>query len=258
MKLDSEGFTIPELLSVLVVTGIFVSLILFFTISYWRYAFLLEADQDTLVTRLNAGDYLREAIGGSNGLIEQNSIPDSHTNSPDSSIASGLYWQHIHAKPGNFAVGPANTYTPILYFKHFSQDTSKNFIMNTSQPFEDEYVLYLNSSTKQLLVRTLANTNAAGNSQKTSCPSSASTPSCPTDKIVASDIASIDVRYFSRSGNLIDYTSLTDPVTQEFIGPDYSQVEVVEFTLNITQKPIFQKTNATSNSTIIRIALRNA
>jgi prepilin-type N-terminal cleavage/methylation domain-containing protein len=256
--MNEDGFSLPELLSVMVVSSLFAGLILYFGFSYWRYGFLLEADLDTYITRLNAGDYLREAVGGSTGLINQNSIPDANTLNADPLIGSGEYWDVIHAIPGNTTVGASGTTTPLLYFSRPSQNTTGAFIMNGTQPYRDEFVLYLNGSTKQLLARTIANPSATGNKLVTSCPPDLATSTCPADKVVARDIASVDMRYFSRSGNTLDFTSSTDAITGDYNGPDFSVTEVVEFTLNLTKKPIFQKTNATQNSTIVRIALRNS
>jgi hypothetical protein len=256
MRTNEQGFTIVELISVLSVTGIFVGLIMFFTFSYWRYGFLMEADLDTFVTRLNAGDYLRESFGTSSGLIIQNSIPDSNVNNPDTTITPAHYWVPLHAIPGTKNIGSSGTTTPFLYFNRLSVDTSGNIIMNGIQPYEDQYVLYLNGTTKQLLIRSLANPNAPGNRLQTSCPPETATASCPADKVIASDLASVEVRYFSRTGNLIDYTSSVDS-DGNYNGPDFPTVDVLEVTLNITKKPIFQKTNATQNKTTVRIALRN-
>lgn len=256
MKQSEGGFTIPELMVVMIITSLFVSLIMMFMFSYWRYGLSLEADLDTLVTRLNAGDILREQIGESSGLVTQNSIADQHANNPDPSISSGLYWQPIHAVPGNKTASASAT-TPLLYYRRFSTDNNKAVIMNGTQPYEDEYVLYLDGATKQVLTRSLANPSASGNRLKTSCPPTQATPSCPADKVVATNIASIDLRYFSRAGNLIDFNSVYDPVIASYIGPDFPVVEVAEFTLNIAAKPIFQQTDTTKNSTIIRIALRD-
>ena len=250
------GFTIPEVLTVLVITSVFVTIIMFFTFSYWRYGALMEADLDTFVTRMNAGDVLRELVGTSSGLVIQNSIEDSHTHNPDPAYPSNFFWLPIHAVPGNTPVGTTGT-TPLIYFRRFSQNSSKAIIMNGIQPYEDEYVLYLNGTTKQLLLRSLANPFAPGNKLKTSCPENLATTACPADKIVASDVASVDMRFFSRTGNLLSHQSIVDPLTGEFIGPDYPSVDVIEFTLNITKKPFLQRTNATINSTTIRIALRN-
>ncbi|HSX17845.1 MAG TPA: type II secretion system protein [Candidatus Saccharimonadales bacterium] len=253
-----SGFTLIELLVVIILSTFFSILILTFTFEYWRYAYLLQADLDTLTTRLNAGDILREEIGTSSGMIIQNSITDTHTLVADPSIASGYYWLPNHAIPGTTAIGASGSYKPLIYFERYSFDSSGSYIMNGSQPYEDEYVLYLNGTTKSLMQRTLVNPSATGDRLKTSCPPAQATASCPADKTIATDIASVATRYFSRTGNVIDYTSITDPDTGAYIGPDFPVVEVLELTLNLTKKPTFQKTNATSNSTIIRIALRNS
>lgn len=253
---NESGLTLSELLVVIILTGLFSSLILSFTISYWRFGYSAQADLDTLATRLNAGDFLREAIGTSNGMIIQDSIPDSHALVPDASAPS--YWTTIHAIPGNKTVGATNTFTPLVYFRKYSLNSAKQYIMNGVQPYEDEYVLYMDGTTKSLMQRTLANSSAPGNKAITSCPPSLATPTCPADKTIATDLGSVDTRYFSRTGNLIDYTSIWDPDTNSYIGPDFTAVEVVELKLNLTKKPILQTTYATQNSTIIRVALRNS
>lgn len=252
-----EGFTLIEVLVSMTVTSIFIGLIMFFMISYWRYGYLLEADLDTFITRLNAGDVLRESFSSSSGLVIQNGIPDVNRHNPDPLDGTGQYWLPIHAIPSNTPVGTSGTTAPLVYYKRPSQNLSGAIIMNGAQPFEDEFIIYLNGTTKQLLHRSLANPSATGNRLKTSCPAAIATSVCPADKIIASDLASVDMRYFSRTGNPVDYTSVYDPDIGQYIGPDYPVVDVIEFKLNITKKPIFQKTNATTNSTIVRIALRN-
>lgn len=257
MKENELGFTIPEMLTVLIVTSLFTSLILFFGFSYWRYGYLLESDLDTLVTRLNAGDILRESFNSSSGLVIQNSIADSRTLNPDPAIASNLYWVPLHAIPGNTLVGSSGTTKPLVYYRRYSTNSSGAVLMNGAQPYEDEYVLYLNGTTKQLLQRSLANPTAPNNQLKTSCPAAVATAACPADKVIASDLSSVDLRYFSKSGNLINYTSSYDPVTGKYTGPDFPTVEVIELNLHLTKKPVFQKSNATVNETVIRVALRN-
>src|SRR5258706_7025114 len=101
----SGGFTLTELLVVIILTTLFSTLILTFTFEYWRYGYLLQADLDTLTTRLNAGDILREEIGTSTGLIIQNGIADSHSLVADPANASGNYCVPIHAIPGTTSVG---------------------------------------------------------------------------------------------------------------------------------------------------------
>lgn len=258
MSRDEHGFTLSELIVVIVLTTLFSILIMTFTFDLWHTGYLQQADLETLTDRLNAGDVLREQVGSSSGLIIQNSLPDAHTMVPDPSIPSGNYWLPIHAIPGNYTVGSNGTFKPLIYFRRYSTNSSKNFIMNGTQPFEDEYILYFNGTDKTLMMRELANSAASGNRLLTTCPPNLATASCPADKTVATDLASIDMRYFSRTGNLIDYTSITDPDTGQYAGPDFTAVEVVEFTMHITKKPTLQSTNVTQNSTIIRIALRNS
>jgi type II secretory pathway pseudopilin PulG len=256
VRRDEGGFTLVELVSVMAVSALFAGLIMYFGFSYWRYSSLLESDLDTFVSRLNAQDVVRELIGTTTGLIVQNSIPDMHTLNPDPS-AGPNYWIPLHAVPGNTTIGAANTTTPLLYFRRLSITTANAIAMNGSQPYEDEYILYFNGTTKQMLLRTLANLSVVNNKVKTSCPPALASGSCPADRIIISDLASADSIYYSRSGNTINYHASTDPVTGAYNGPDFTTVEALQYTFHITKKSLFIKTNGTYNDTIVRIALRN-
>lgn len=256
MKQTQRGMTIVELLVVMVVTSLFVSLILYFGMQYWRHSAAMESDLSTFVTRLNSQDYIRETLGTSSGLINQNSIPDANAHVSDP-INGNTYWFPLHAVPQNITAGNPGDYTPVLYFRRITIKTDGSVAMNGTQPYEDEYVLYLDGSSKELRSRTLANPNVANNKLLTSCPPDSATSSCPADKTLLDHIDSIDTSYFSRSGNNIDYASIIDPVTMLPIGPDFPVVEAVQFTLNVRAKPLFQKSDSTINATVIRIALRN-
>jgi type II secretory pathway pseudopilin PulG len=255
---DSRGFTITELLVVIILTTLLTLIVMVFAFDLWRTSAIQESQNDTLLSRYNAGDSLREQIGASAGLIIQNSIPDSNTLAPDTSIAGNTYWQPIHAIPGTTNIPASGNYSPLMYFRRYSTDNSKAYIMNGTSPYEDEFILYLDGSQKALMQRTLVNPSAVNDKLKTTCPPDIATGSCPADKVIASDLSSVATRYFSRTGNLIDWTSITDTDTGEYIGPDFPAVEVVEFTLNYSKKPAFSSTNPTQSSTIIRIALRNS
>jgi prepilin-type N-terminal cleavage/methylation domain-containing protein len=251
-----SGYTLIELLIVMIMTSVFTGLIMFFTFSYWRYGYALEADLDTLTQRFNAGDFIREQVGTSSGLIMQNGLVDVNTMAVDPTDGAG-YWLENHAIPGNKPMPAAGSYSPLLYYRRLAVNTAGNVIMNGTQPYEDEYVLYMNGTTKSLMVRTIANSFAADNRAKSSCPPASATANCPADKTLLGDLASVDMRYFSRSGNLIDYTSAYDTTINQYIGPDFPTVEVVELTVNLAKKPYLQKMTTTKSSTIIRIALRN-
>src|SRR4051812_49386352 len=218
---NEKGFTITELLIVIILTTLFTLIIMMFAFDLWRTSAIQEAQSDTLASRFTASDILREQIGTSAGLIIQNSTADSNTLAPDTSIPGNNYWLPIHAVPGNKPVGASGTYTPLVYFRRYSFDTANQYIMNGSQPYEDEFVLYLDGTSKSLMQRTLINPSAADNKLKTTCPPAQASAACPADKVISSDLNSVAMRYFSRTGNLIDWTSITDPGTGEYIGPDF-------------------------------------
>lgn len=258
MNDQESGFTITELLIVIIMTSLLTMIIMLFAFDLWRNSAAQEANNDTLLTRFNASDTIREEVGTSSGMIIQNSIADAHTMSPDTSIPGNNYWLPIHAIPGTTTMGATGTYKPLVYFKRYSVDSSKQYIMNGTSPYEDEYMLYLDGTTKNLMQRTLVNPSATNDNLKTTCPPAVATSACPADKTIATNISSVAMRYFSRTGNLIDWTSITDPSTGAYIGPDYPAVEVVEFTLNLSKTPAFSGTNPVQNSTIVRVALRNS
>ena len=254
MSGGQKGFTIVELLVVIFAGTLMMGLIFNFFWEYWQYAEKAQSDSDAFVSRLDLADYVREVVGTSSGLIIQNSIVDSNANVVDPSAGAG-YWLEIHPVPGTTAAGGSDK--PLFYFKRYSQNSAKAFIMNGTAPYEDEYVVYLSAS-GEIRVRTLANPSAAGNALKTSCPPASATASCPADRILIGNITSVGSRYFSRSGNLIDYTPYYDPVLgQNVYGPDYPAVEVIEYTVNLARAAFTQSANTTQSSTIIRIALRN-
>ena len=255
-RLDQSGLTVMELLVAIVVAGILTMTITSFSLHYWSNAAVLQNNEQAFVSRLNAGDFLRTIINGANNMVIQNDLPDSHTLNADPANVSGNYWLPIHAIPGTTSMGASGTYTPLLYMTRPSIDNSKNIVMNGTTPYLDNVILYLNGSTKQLEARLLANPSASNNRTKTTCPSASASNACPPDLVIADDVSSISLRYFSKSGNTIDYTSLTDG-NGNYIGPDFPSVEVVEMTINLSKKARVHSGANTTNQTIIRVALRN-
>ncbi|HSX15948.1 MAG TPA: hypothetical protein VLF40_04110 [Candidatus Saccharimonadales bacterium] len=255
-SLGTAGFTLVELLVVMVLTVMMSGLIMTFFLDLWSSTATLQNDSETFVSREDAGDALRDTFNAASGLITQNGIADSHTDNPDPSIASNLYWTPLHAVPGTTTMPTTGT-TPVLYYEAPSVDSSKNFILNGTQPYKDNFVLYMKASTKSLMLRSLANSGATGDRVTTSCPPDQATASCPADRIIVTDVSSVSERYFSRSGNLLDYHSIVDPLTGAYIGPDFPSVEVLEITVNIHRHGTLHAGQATDNSTIVRIAFRN-
>lgn len=253
----NAGFTVVELVVVMTLTLIFSGMIISFALDYWGNTSSLQSSNETLVTRQNAGDILRDQLNRATGLIIQNGIPDPNTEVADATEPSGSYWLALHAVPGDIAMPAAGNFTPVFYYTAPSTDASHIQILNGVQPYYDEFVLYLDGSTKELRLRTLTNPSASGNRLRTTCPTAAATASCPADRIVARDVYSVGMNYFSRSGNQINYQSIIDSTTGEYIGPDFPSVEVVEVTINLKKPAIIHGRNDTTNATIIRVALRN-
>lgn len=254
-NLNQAGLTIVELLVMIGASSIIMATITGFALNYWTNTAVLQNDEDTLVTRMNVGDYIRNQFNSATGLISQNDLADSHTLAADPGDGTGTHWLIIHAIPGT-ATMPTSGYKPLVYFSRPSLDTSKNMIMNGSIPYQDNVILYMNGNTKQLLSRTIANPSAANNRAKTTCPPAQASSSCPSDKIIAEGVSSVGLKYFSRSGTTIDYTSAIDGLGN-YIGPDFPTVEVVELNLGLNKKAQLHSGANTSNQTIIRVALRN-
>lgn len=254
---DSQGFTVVELVVVITLSMLFSGLVLNFALDYWGSVTTLQSSNETLVSRQNAGDTLRYNLNRATGLIGQNSIADTNTAVADPSQPSGSYWEILHAVPQTIALPSSGSSATVFYFTAPSVDTNHNQIMNGLQPYYDEFILYLDGTSKQLLLRTLANPSASGNQLQTTCPKTLATGSCPADRIVATDIYSVGLNYFSRSGNQVNYQSIIDPDTGSYIGPDFPAAEVIEVTLNLKKPAVINGRNDTTNATIIRVALRN-
>lgn len=265
MKRAEAGFTLPELIVVMMMTAVLATVLFQFMTSYLRFSAGAESDNIAFVDRLNAGDYLRENIGASSGLMSQNSLDDTHIPASVQDPLDSLHWMALFPYASPVGYGNTSSVTPLLYFRKYSKNSSNEIIMNGVQPYEDEFIVYHDGASRQLRVRTLANTDASGNTRLTSCPPESATTSCPRDTVLMDDVANVKLRYFSKTGNEISITSHADDgtspcsnTTYPFTGCDgarFESVEVVEITLNLAKTSL--NTASTKSSTIIRVALRN-
>lgn len=268
-----SGLTIVELLISITITGLLTGLIFAFFFGYWRQGITTQTELNAIVERLNASDYLRENVGSSTGLINQNSLPDPYAMRPDPEYPSGDYWQLIHAYAG-LKEHNDDDVTPVVYFKRFSIDSSQNIIFNGELPYEDEYMVYLHKASQEMRVRVIANTSAPGNELETSCPPGSETCTGQSDRILATGVTGVNMRYFNRGGEEITYSEIefTEdeddvdpdadppdvPETYTIYGPDFPSVEVVEFNLKLSKVPSFDRDQQIRTSTIIRVAIRNS
>jgi hypothetical protein len=254
---DASGFTLIELLVYIILVGMLSTLVIKAMLDYWSGAATLVNDNETFVQREDAGDTLRTYLNAGAALVNQNTVTDAHPAIGDPSDSTGTYWELIHAIPGSIAMPASSSYTPVFYFSAPSVDSSRSFIMNGLQPYYDDFMLYMNGSTKQLLMRKLINPNASSDRLKTTCPPAYATSSCLADTVVSDDVSSVETSYYSKSDISIDYTSSTDPITGQYNGPDFANAEVVSITLHLARRSVIGGGTATNNEVVVRVALRN-
>lgn len=271
MSKRQDGFSLVEMLIVVVLTTVLSIIIFAMGYQYLKQAASLEARSNFYANRLNVADYLRQNIGLSTGLLNQNSVADSTTRVPDPNDATNTHWTPIHAIPGAFGVSTG--VTPIIYYSKDALKSDGTAIMNGANAYQNEFILYHDGPSLELRVRSLANPDAVGNATTTTCTTA--TPTCPKDKVLLTGVQTVEMRYFSRSGEDIDFRSSCDPdvyfcagttppaceQTAPYTGCnglDFSQVEVVQFKLKVRKTIESDANHSIYNSTIIRIALRNA
>lgn len=269
MRRQPAGFSLVELITVIVLTALLSGIILQFSLSYMRYSSIVQSDSSAFVERLNASDYLRENLGMSTGLLSQNSIEDPSALVPD---YDSHHWAVLYPLGGtSTSFGNSSSTTPLMYYSEFSKDTSGSLTTFGTTYYQDEYILYHDGPSQQLRVRTLANPNVTNNRRKTTCTPASATASCPADKVLINNITSVKIRYFSRAGIELSITNhgvdgagngvspCPNPTYPYTVcdGATFSLVEVVELTLNLKTQPIGTHGVTTKSATVIRVALRN-
>lgn len=256
---------------VIVMTTVISMIIFAMGYQYLKQAASLNARSNFYIDRLNVADYLRQNIGLSTGLINQNSLADNNTIIPDPADGTNTHWKPIHAIPGSF--GTTSDTTPIVYYSQDALASDGTAIMNGTTAYQNEFIMYHDGPSSELRIRALANPLAVGNVTQTTCTTAVS--GCPKDKVLLTGVQTVEMRYFSRSGEDIDFRSSCDPdvyycagttpaaceQTEPYTGCnglDFSQVEVAQFKLKVRKVIESDANHSIYNSTIIRIALRNA
>jgi hypothetical protein len=113
--------------------------------------------------------------------------------------------------------GAAGTGTPLILAVP-SRDASGNVMFIDgfhTYVYTDDVIFYLDTTTKKLYKRTLANP-VAGNVSKTTCPPAHASPSCPADADVIDEVANLATSYLEADGSVVVAPagpSATDAVT---------------------------------------------
>lgn len=217
MKINDRGFTIIELLMVLVVAGGMVAIL--FTITFDYYVATVKAEVTTQMSLESQAllTQLTEDIRLADAIVDSNTISDSNN-------------------PGGWMTNdPSN----IIIVQSPATETDKDIIYDTSTgyPFSNEYVYFLSGNS--MYKRILANSAAAGNSAVTTCPETTASPSCPRDKLFSNKITNLTFTFFDI--NDAQTTTAAD-------------ARSVLFEVNM-EKEVYGQAITLSNST--RITMRN-
>ncbi len=178
IRLKESGFTIVEL-SVSIAAGAVVVLAVL-SISLFFFADVMRAEAQTqLITDSQiALNRVVEDMRTGSAILLDSSIPDA--NEP----------------AGGWTTSNADL---ILIISTPALDSTNNFIIDsdTGNPYQNEYI-YFTDNESHLHKRVLANPTATGNTAVTTCPETATTPSCPADSILTENFSTMSFIFFDR------------------------------------------------------------
>lgn len=194
------GFTLLELL-----LAISVSTVLLLIVSNFAADGILGGNADynqTLVisNAKQAVESVARRIKSAKSVQAANSQPDA--NAPG---APG----NLYSWSGSAGSGSA------LILAVPARDSSDNLIYSDglhNNLYTDDIVFYVDTATRRLYRRLIANATAPGNVARTTCPPTAATATCPADADVIDDVASLTTSYLDLNNNPVSQPSGTEAV----------------------------------------------
>jgi prepilin-type N-terminal cleavage/methylation domain-containing protein len=217
-KYTQRGFTITELVVSVTIAGILATIL--FTATFYYY---VNADQSetttnmalesqTILTQLTEDIRLADSIASTNSISDPNGPGGGWTTSDPSNVL--------------IIESPAITSSRDIVY-----DT------NTGYPYRNEYIYFMGGT--NMYKRVLSNTNASGNTAKTTCPTSSVSPTCPADRIFSTNVSNLTFTFYDSS----DTTTANAATARSVV-----------LTVNMARKS-YGKNITLSNST--RVTLRN-
>ena len=182
----SLGFTIPELVVIITVTGI-LGIAFFGGISnFFALMSRNNAANDLTTSSQNLLRSTVETLRVGGGVRQTNTIADA-----------------------NAPVGGWNTSNEdfVIVIASPALDSAREYIIDpqTGSPYMNELVYFKDGL--NLVRRTLAHPDAVGNSQTTSCPPDLASPACPADKVLAEYVKDMVFTLYDQDDN-----STNDPL----------------------------------------------
>ncbi len=182
-KLTQKGFTLTELLVVMIIIGI-LSLTLANFIVTWLQAASNDQERAALLTDAE------DAVETVNDDIRLSGSVDTNNRWPDTNGPSGNQY--------GWASG-----TQTLVLAKIATDSSNNVIFSDPSKYisqKDNEVYFVSGTT---LYRRTLKSDSSTDAAVTTCPSSAATSSCPADKTVATGVSSWAVTYYDANNNSV-------------------------------------------------------
>ena len=216
-KRRQAGFTVTELAISITVAGVLVLVLFAATFYYYvstaqaQTATNLALESQSILTQLTDDIRLSDAIASTNAIADAN-------------------------MPGGWSTSdPSN----VIIIENPAVDSSNNIIYDdaTGFPYRNEFIYFQSGNT--MYKRVLANTNATGNTAKTTCPQASSSASCPPDRLFSSNVSNLTFTFY-------DFLGATTA--------DATKTRSVNLQVDMAKK-IFGKNVTLANTT--RVTLRN-
>lgn len=175
------GFTLVELLIVMLVTSILSLTIANFITTWLQQSSLSESRTALLTNAENALDKV------SNDIKLSGSADDTNR------------WADVNGPGGNQYGWTSGS--QVLVLAKAAVDSSNNIIFSDPAKYisqKDNEIYYLSGTT--LYRRTLAS-NSSGDIAETTCPPASATSSCPADLTVATGVTSLTFTYYDANGS---------------------------------------------------------
>lgn len=219
-RLDEQaGFTIVELITVIVVLVIVSAAVVTFSVNNTITAARVSTRADLLTNAQIGLDRMANDIRLSSKADDNNRWADN--NSP-TSPSNNYGWQSTGTTL-ILATSAQTSNGTILFDDKADYITTKN-----------NYIYYLSGGT--LYKRILA-APVSGNSAVTTCPPSQATTSCPADKVVLTNVNSLSIQYFDNLNQQVDPASARSiQLTVQLGSTSFGQA----ITANYTTRMVFR------------------
>lgn len=216
---NSDGYTVVELITVMVVLGIILVPLSVITIDF----------MGAMVARNVEARLATESQILLRSITEELRVA--------SSVRSNATNTDAHQPPGGWTTANANLIlvisTPVL-------DSVRNFVLDplTGLPMQNEIIYFADG--KNLYRRKLAHPSAPGNTMVTTCPTALVTATCPADTELTSHFEHMDFVFYDQDNSVTTDISqarsilMTVQMKQPTYGRDASFINKMRMTLRNT------------------------